>query len=242
MWWGDPTPDQRPSDAFGLVYESAPLEADLEVTGFPVAHLNVSASAPVANWFVRLSDVAPGGAVSLVAGAGFNGTHRESSREPKALVPGQEVALGIEMHFTTWVFPKGHRIRFVVSNAQWPMFWPSPQAMSTTLRLGGKGATRLDLPVIPHAERPVPVFLPPAEDPVLAGFGALEPGPAVAHDGEQQKGQETGGDHQRSGTQAAEIALLSVARGDARSHAQRRRRPCSCRFSCTPQQADWVRA
>ena len=176
MWWGDPTPDQRPSDAFGLVYESAPLEADLEVTGFPVAHLKVSASAPVANWFVRLSDVAPGGAVSLVAGAGFNGTHRESSREPKALVPGQEVALGIEMHFTTWVFPKGHRIRFVVSNAQWPMFWPSPQAMSTTLRLGGKGATRLDLPVIPHAERPVPVFLPPAEDPVLAGFGALESG------------------------------------------------------------------
>ena len=48
--------------------------------------------------------------------------------------------------------------------------------MSTTLRLGGKGATRLDLPVIPHAERPVPVFLPPAEDPVLAGFGALESG------------------------------------------------------------------
>jgi hypothetical protein len=72
------------------------------------------------------------------------------------------------------VFPKGHRIRFVVSNAQWPMFWPSPQPMSTTLRLGGTAATRLDLPVIPHADRPVPAFLPPVEDPVLAGFGPLE--------------------------------------------------------------------
>jgi predicted acyl esterase len=73
-----------------------------------------------------------------VAGAGFNGTHRESSRQPTLLVPGAEVALDIEMHFTSWVFPAGHRMRLVVSNAQWPMIWPTPGAMSTTLRLGGR--------------------------------------------------------------------------------------------------------
>ncbi len=176
MWWGDPTPDQRPSDAFGLVYETEPLEEDVEILGFPQVRLNASASVPVANWFVRLSDVAPGGAVSLVAGAGFNGTHRKSSREPTPLVPGEEVALDIEMHFTTWVFPKGHRMRLVVSNAQWPMFWPTPAAMSTTLRLGGRQPTRIELPVVPHAARPVPVFLPPAPDPVLPGFASLDAG------------------------------------------------------------------
>ncbi len=176
MWWGDPTPDQRPSDAFGLVYETEPLSEDVEILGFPLAHLNVSSSAPVANWFARLSDVAPGGAVSLVAGAGFNGTHRESSRQPTLLVPGAEVALDIEMHFTSWVFPAGHRMRLVVSNAQWPMIWPTPGAMSTTLRLGGREPTRLEMPVVPHAERPVPVFLPPAGDPVLPGFESLDGG------------------------------------------------------------------
>jgi hypothetical protein len=176
MWWGDPTPDQRPSDAFGLVYETEPLDEDVEILGFPVAHLNVSSTAPVTNWFARLSDVAPGGAVSLVAGAGFNGTHRESSRSPSPLVPGVEVGLGIEMHFTSWKFPAGHRIRLVVSNAQWPMIWPTPGTMRTTLRLGGNEPTRLELPVLPPAERPVPAFLPPAEDPVLAGFEPLDGG------------------------------------------------------------------
>jgi hypothetical protein len=176
MWWGDPTPDQRPSDAHALVYESEPLAEDLEILGFPQAHLNVSSSAPVTNWFARLSDVAPGGAVSLVAGAGFNGTHRESSRQPTPLVPGEEVALDIEMHFTSWVFPAGHRIRLAVSNAQWPMFWPSPGTMSTTLRLGGNEPTHLEIPVVAYAERPVPDFLPPAEDPELPGFGPLESG------------------------------------------------------------------
>jgi putative CocE/NonD family hydrolase len=176
MWWGDPTPDQRPSDAHALVYETEPLAEDLEILGFPRAHLNVSSSAPVANWFARLSDVAPGGAVSLVAGAGFNGTHRESSRHPTPLVPGAEVALDIEMHFTSWVFPAGHRIRLAVSNAQWPMFWPTPGMMSTKLRLGGREPTRLEVPVVAHAERPIPDFLPPAEDPELPGFGPLESG------------------------------------------------------------------
>jgi predicted acyl esterase len=174
MWWGDPTPDQRPSDAFALVYETEPLTEEVEILGFPTARLNVSSSAPIANWFARLSDVAPSGAVTLVAGAGFNGAHRESARAPKPLLPGAEVSLDIEMHFTSWVFPAGHRIRLAVSNAQWPMIWPSPGAMTTTLRLGGREPTRIELPVVPHAERPVPVFLPPAEDPVLAGYEPLE--------------------------------------------------------------------
>ncbi len=107
MWWGDVAHDQRPTDAFSLVYDSKPLEGDLEILGFPTALLTVSADAPRANWFVRLSDVAPDGTVTQVAGAGFNGTHRASAREPKALVPGETFPLEIEMHFTSWVFPGG---------------------------------------------------------------------------------------------------------------------------------------
>ena len=48
--------------------------------------------------------------------------------------------------------------------------------MSTSLRLGGREPTRLEVPVVPAAERPVPVFLPPVEDPELPGFEPLETG------------------------------------------------------------------
>ena len=63
---------------------------------------------------------------TLVASAGQNGAHRLSARDPKALEPGEVFPLEIEMHFTSWVFPKGHRLRLAVSNAQWPMIWPTP--------------------------------------------------------------------------------------------------------------------
>jgi uncharacterized protein len=177
MWWGDVAPDQRPTDAFSLVYETPPLEADVEILGFPRALLRVSADAPHADWFARLNDVAPDGTVTLVTGAGQNGAHRESARNPTAIEPGKVFPLEIEMHFTSWIFPKGHRIRLAVSNAQWPMIWPTPYAMTTTLEMGAD-ASKFVLPVIPEsAGRPKPSFAPlqiaRAED-KLPGFESLE--------------------------------------------------------------------
>jgi putative CocE/NonD family hydrolase len=181
MWWGDVAHDQRPTDAFSLVYDSAPLEAPLEILGLPHALLKVSADAPRANWFARISDVAPDGTVTQVAGAGFNGTHRRSAREPELLEPGAEFPLDIEMHFTSWVFPKGHRIRVAVNNAMWPMMWPSPHPMTTTLAIGGADGSRVVLPVIAAADRPAPRFLPPADSPHLAGFEDLDTGTASGY-------------------------------------------------------------
>ncbi|MGH9464506.1 MAG: CocE/NonD family hydrolase, partial [Thermoanaerobaculia bacterium] len=176
MWWGDVAHDQRPTDAFSLVYDSAPVAEDTEILGTPRATLEVSADAPRANWFARLSDVAPDGTVTLVTGAAFNGTHRFSAREPAAIVPGEPFELAIDMHFTSWVFPRGHRIRLSVNNAQWPMLWPTPYPMTTALYLGGSDGTRLALPVVPFARRPVPAFLPAAESPTLAGYETLDTG------------------------------------------------------------------
>jgi putative CocE/NonD family hydrolase len=177
MWWGDAAHDQRPTDAFSLVYDSPPLEQELEILGLPRALLRASADAPLADWFVRLSDVAPDGRVTQVAGAGFNGAHRESAREPEPLVPGEPIALDVELHFTSWVFPKGHRVRLSIGNAQWPMFWPTPYPLTTSLRLGGDDPTRILLPVVPPGPaRPAPAFLPPEPDPELPGFESVDTG------------------------------------------------------------------
>jgi putative CocE/NonD family hydrolase len=176
MWFGDVAPDQRPSDAYSLTFDSAPLPAGLEILGLPLARLAVSADAPQANWMARLEDVAPDGTTTLVASAAQNGAHRESAREPRALVPGERFPLDIEMHFTSWVFPAGHRLRLAVSNAQWPMLWPTPYAMTTRLYLGAD-ATQLVLPVVPEGKRPVPSYQPiDTHDDALPGFGSIDIG------------------------------------------------------------------
>ena len=173
-WWGDFPWDQRGTDAYSLVYDSDPLEEALEILGFPRAVLLVSADAPQANWFVRISDVAPDGTVTQVAGAGKNGAHRRSSEEPEPLVPGRPFELEYDLHFTSWVFPKGHRIRLAVNNALWPMIWPTPHAMTTTLAVDGEDASHIVLPVAPESDRGGPEFVPPAPNPELSGYSSLD--------------------------------------------------------------------
>ena len=176
MWWGNIPPDQQSMDDYSLIYDSQPLDSPLEILGLPRAILKVSADVSRANWVVRICDVAPDGSVTQVGGAAFNGTHRKSAREPEDLIPGKVFPLEIEMHFTSWVFPKGHRIRFAINNAQWPMLWPTPYQMTTTLAIGGMEGARVELPVVPPADRPVPKFKLPEEGPSLPDYASVDSG------------------------------------------------------------------
>ena len=176
MWWGDLQEDQRAVDAFSLVYETPPLQQAVTILGFPELSLRASADAPLAHWIARLSNVAPDGRVTLITGAALNGAHRNSAEHPEALVPGETVDLDIELHFTSWVFPAGHRIRLAVNNSMWPMFWPTPYAMTTTLEVGGdhvkNGPSRLVLPLLSPATLPPPEFAQATTvDPSPPGFG-----------------------------------------------------------------------
>jgi predicted acyl esterase len=161
FWWGELLSDPRPVDAFSLVYDSQPMENELAILGRPRALLQASATATQANWFARLSDVAPDGTVTQITGAGLNGAQRESMTNPRDLEPNKIYPLNIEMHLTSWVFPKGHRIRVAISNALWPMVLPTPYPMTTSLDLGGESGSRLVLPVVPVGGRPAPQFSAP---------------------------------------------------------------------------------
>jgi putative CocE/NonD family hydrolase len=176
MWWGSITPDQQPMDDHSLVYDSEPLSESLEILGRPIARLNVSADATRANWVVRISDVAPDGQVTQVAGAAFNGTHRNSAREPEDIVPGEVFPLDIQLHLTSWVFQPGHKIRIAISNGMWPMLWPARELFTSTLQIGGEQGARIELPVVPPGEERTPDFQAPAESPTLAGYETLDAG------------------------------------------------------------------
>jgi uncharacterized protein len=133
----------------------------MAILGRPRALLQASATAPLADWFARLSDVAPDGTVTQITDAGLNGAQRESMSDPRPLEPGQIYPLNIEMHLGPWVFPKGHRIRLSISNALWPMVLSTPYAMTTSLALGGNNGSRLVLPQVPVAGPAPPAFSPP---------------------------------------------------------------------------------
>ncbi len=159
FWWGELLVDQRPVDAYALTYDSPTLEQEVSMLGIPRVHLLVSADAPLADWFVRLEDVAADGSVTAVTGAGMAGAQRNSMAHPEPLIPGADYALDFDLHLSTWVWARGHRIRIAVSNAQWPMHWPTPFAMTTRLRLGADGST-IVLPIVPAASPTAPQFDP----------------------------------------------------------------------------------
>jgi uncharacterized protein len=176
-WWGELTVDQRGADAYSLTFDTEPLEADVEILGMPRADIFGSADASPLNWFARLCDVAPDGTVTLVAGGGRSdqpdplrdpaapssgspgsGAEAGSAGAGTVEVPAAADWLPLPLHACSWVFPRGHRIRIAISNAMWPMIWPTPHPATATVRLGPAG-TRLVLPVVPATAESAP---PPA--------------------------------------------------------------------------------
>ncbi|KAL6072269.1 atrophin-1 isoform X2 [Balamuthia mandrillaris] len=161
--WGGLTGDMRQLDESCLVYESEPLTKDIEIIGFPKVSLTIRTQHPspiYSNWVVRLEDVHPLASstqeneepqqnVTLVTGALLNSAQRKSRSNPSFIERGQSYTFTFELHFTTWQFPVGHRLRLAISNAAFPMVWPAPfVAMTNELLVSSSDSTWLELPVI----------------------------------------------------------------------------------------------
>ena len=141
--------DRRTEDAFAHCFDTPDLQDPVEILGFAKAKLFVASSAPVANWIVRLCDLAPDGTSYLVARGILNGTHRNSHSDPEPLAKDEIYEMDVELMCTAYRFEPGHRIRISISNADFPVLWPSPEPMNTTLYTGGDRASHIRLPTIP---------------------------------------------------------------------------------------------
>ncbi|HXQ40373.1 MAG TPA: CocE/NonD family hydrolase [Candidatus Udaeobacter sp.] len=136
--------DQRPDDAYSLVFDGEPLAEALEILGAPVADLELEADRPVANVIVRLSDVAPDGRVTRVSYGVLNLTHRDGHSAPVPLKPNQRQRIRLQLNDIGHRFLAGHRIRVAVSTAYWPIIWPAPTPVRLTV---WTGQSSLSLPV-----------------------------------------------------------------------------------------------
>jgi len=156
--------DQRPDEAYSLIYTSPPLEADIHVLGRPRVQLHIASTASVIGFCVSLTNVAPDGSSHLVAKGMLNATRRDSLTDPQPLVPGETYELPIEIDCTAWHFERGHRIRLTVASADWPNVWPTPQPATNRVFRGDSHPSQLVLPTVPAAgsARP-PEFRPSPE-------------------------------------------------------------------------------
>lgn len=158
--------DQREEDGGSLVFETEPVEEQLEVLGLPVLELEVSADRPNAMIAARLSDVAPNGEATRVTYGLLNLTHRDGSAEPRPLEPDRMYQVRVPLNGMAHSFPVGHRIRLSLSSSYWPLAWPSPEPAMLSVRTG---TSTLTLP-----QRP-----PRAEDDRLRSFEPPEAAPAA---------------------------------------------------------------
>jgi len=155
--------DQRQEDGGALVFETKPLDEDLEILGAPVFRGEVEASEPIAMIAVRLSDVAPDGKATRVTYGLLNLTHRKDNQFPEPMEPGKAEPVAVKMNHIAHLFPAGHRIRLSISSSYWPLAWPPPKST----RLGiWTGSSRLVVPVRPPREEDT--LLRPYEEPEMA--------------------------------------------------------------------------
>ncbi len=155
-----------------LVFQTPPLEAEVELTGPLVVHLWISSDCPDTDFTVKLVDVHPpsqdypqGYAMNLTDGI-LRVRYRDSWERPELMVPGQVYPVKVEAFPTSNRFMPGHRIRLDIASSNFPHFDVNPNTGEPEARATGQRVATnrvyLDrerpshaiLPVIPAGRAP----------------------------------------------------------------------------------------
>jgi putative CocE/NonD family hydrolase len=145
-----------------LVYTSAPLEQELEVTGPLEMVLYAASSALDTDFTVKLIDVFPDGYAMNISEGIIRARYRNDDSRPELLEPGEVAEYRIRLYPTSNVFKPGHRLRVDVSSSSFPRFSRNlntgePVATGTTILVARQTVlhateypSRIVLPVIPR--------------------------------------------------------------------------------------------
>lgn len=145
---GESPPDQRIDDGQAEIFDGQPLLEPLTIFGFPQFSVVLKSDKPAAMLYVRLSDVAPDGAVTRVTHGWVNLAHLQGQDKKTPLTPGETVSVSVQLDGIAWRFAAGHRMRISLATTFWPMVWPMPEAATLTLDLASASLT------LPVCEQP----------------------------------------------------------------------------------------
>ena len=144
-----------------LVFTSAPLAEDLEVTGPVVLTLHAASSAPDTDFTATLVDVAPTGPAMIVCEGIRRARYRESLELPSLIEPGRVYEYRVDLWETSNVFLAGHRLRVEVSSSNFPRFDRNPNTghpfgldadrriAHQTIYHDARHPSRITLPIVP---------------------------------------------------------------------------------------------
>lgn len=156
----DRRPVERRDDV--LVYRSARLEEDVEVTGPVAVTLYASSDAPDTDFSAALVDCYPDGRAVVICEGILPARCRESLTHPTLIEPGEVYELRVDLWETSNLFKRGHRIGLEISSSNFPRFarnlnTGAVPGLSAELRVANQTVyhdaqrpSHLTLPVIPR--------------------------------------------------------------------------------------------
>lgn len=136
--------DQQTEDAGSLTFDTEVLQSNLEILGNAVARINLSCDQPQALVAVRLCDVWPDGASTLITRGVLNLSQRNGKSNPEAINSGELYQVEVLLNHVGYVVPEGHKLRLSISTSYWPIAWPSPTNTQINIL---SDASLLELPV-----------------------------------------------------------------------------------------------
>jgi predicted acyl esterase len=122
----------------GVSFESAPLEAPLEILGSPRLTLHMLPNRHLFQVHARLYDVDPDGGARLVSRGHFGA---------RAATPGRHLAVEIEARGIAWRLEAGHRLRLEICNYDTDWVFPYYEPWSARLYHEPGRASALRLPL-----------------------------------------------------------------------------------------------
>jgi putative CocE/NonD family hydrolase len=160
-------PDRADEDKKLLVYTSAPLEADLEITGTPVLTVEMSSTTGDGALHAYLEDVSPEGRVTYVDEGILRVIDREEvdpkslpyqplgpahsflRKDVEPLTPGEAARIRFSLYTTSVLLRKGHRIRVALAGADASVFkrYPAEGTPTWMVYREAQRASFLELPV-----------------------------------------------------------------------------------------------
>ena len=158
-------PNRAEEDKKLLTYTSAPLEADVEITGHPVVSLFVSSTHTDGAFFVYLEEIDENGKVTYITEGALRALHRRISSEQSPLKlpvhsflkkdamplkPGEVAELRFSLQPISVLVKKGHRLRVAIAGHDKDTFIRIPTEGTPTISMqrNSRGLSRIELPII----------------------------------------------------------------------------------------------